>query len=364
MFNQAYDGNYIQIDRKILEENAAAVTAYVKTPVIAVVKFDGYGMTIAEAARAWQKAGASMFAVAESWEALALRQAGITEDILLMAPVADEQTLHEMLENSIILTVCDLENARFYQMNRGGETVRVHVKVDTGMGRFGVRWTDTEQLKALYALEGFSFEGIFSHFGKSFEKEYKLTKLQLDRFLDILKTLQNAGISVGMRHIANSCAALRFPETRLDAVRMGSALVAGLLAPSPVPLKAPHVCKARVVAVKHLKKGDTMGYATVCKAKKDMAAAVVAVGFSVGFGMTGAPDPYPLIDFASYMYHLLQRYLRPTVAVFGDKSLPLVGRVGSQYTLFETAGADIKPGDYVTVRIPLLQYTGKRIFIN
>ena len=364
MFNEAYDGNYIQIDRKILAENAAAVTEYVKTPVIAVVKFNGYGMTIAEAAAAWKKAGAFMFAVAESWEAVALRQAGFTEDILLMAPVADVNTLGQMLENGIILTVDDLENARFYLENKGDAALRVHVKVDTGMGRFGVRWTDTEQLKAIYALEGFAFEGIFSHFGKSFEKEYKLTRQQLDRFLDTLKALEAAGISVGMRHIANSCAALRFPETRLDAVRIGSALVNGLLTSVPVPLKTAHVFKARVVAVKELKKGDTLGYASVCKAKKDMTAAVVTIGFDKGFGMTGAPDPYPLIDFASYMYHLLQRYLKPPFATFDGHTLPMVGRVGSQYTLFEITGANVKPGDYVTFRMPLLQYPGKRIFID
>lgn len=363
MFNNAYDANFLEVSRQVLEQNAKTVADFVGVPVIGVVKFDGYGMTIAEAAKAWQKAGVTMFGVSESWEALALRQAGFTEDILLMAPVADEETLVQLLENQIILTVSDLENARFYQAHRGEAPLRVHVKVDTGMGRFGVRWTDAEQLKAIYALEGFSFEGIFSHFGKSFEKEYKLTKLQLERFLGAVQALSDAGISVGMRHIANSCAALRFPETRLDAVRVGSALVGGLLAPVPVSLAAPHVCKARVVAKKQLKKGDTMGYASVCKAKKDMTAAVVAVGYSVGFGMTGAPDPYPWLDFAVYIYHLLQRYLRPPCASFGGKQLPLIGRVGSQYTLFDATGVEVEPGDYVTVRVPLLQCSAKRRFI-
>lgn len=363
MFSQDYQANYLQIDRKVLEDNARAVTEYVKVPVIAVVKFDGYGMTIAEAAKAWKKAGVTMFGVSESWEALALRQAGVTDDILLMAPVADPAVVRQLLQAGVILTVSDLNTARFYLANKAEETLRVHVKVDTGMGRFGVRWTDTQQLKAIYALEGMAFEGIFSHFGKSFEKEYKLTKLQLDRFLEAVKALEDAGICVGMRHIANSCAALRFPQTRLDAVRVGSALVNGLLASVPIPLKTAHVFKAQVVAVKELKKGDTMGYASVCKAKKDMTAAVVAIGFNMGFGMTGAPDPYPLVDFASYMYHLLQRYLRPPVATFADHTLPMTGRVGSQYTLFDVTGVDIKPGDYVTFRMPLLQYPGKRIFI-
>ena len=364
MFNDQYDGNFVEIKRSALEQNAKTVTEYVGVPVMAVVKFNGYGMGIAEAANAWRKAGVTMFAVSESWEAVALRQAGFTEDILLLAPVADVATFQQMLENKIILTVSDLENARFYQTNRQGELVRVHVKVDTGMGRFGVRWTDTEQLKAIYGLDGFSFEGIFSHFGKSFEKEYKLTKRQLDRFLQAVQALTEAGVSVGMRHIANSCAALRFPETRLDAVRVGSALVGGLLSPVPVKLETPHAIKARVVAVKKLKKGDTMGYATVCKAKKDMTAIVVAVGFSMGFGMTGAPDPYPLRDFASYLYHLLQRYLHPPKAIFGRFYMPLVGRVGSMYTLFDATGAEVKPGDYVTVRTSLLECSSKRIFIE
>lgn len=364
MFNEAYDANYVEVKRGCLERNAKTVVEAVKVPVIAVVKFDGYGMGIGEAARAWQKAGASMFAVSESWEALALRQAGFREDILLLAPVADQETLTALLENNIILTVSDPENARFYQENRGSYTVRAHVKVDTGMGRFGVRWTDTEKLKEIYGLAGFSFEGIFSHFGKSFEKEYKLTKRQLERFMTTLKALEDAGIAVGMRHIANSCAALRFPETWLDAVRVGSALVGSLLCPVPVKLAVPHVIKARVVAKKQLQKGDTLGYATVCKAKKDMTAVVVAVGFSMGFGMTGAPDPYPLLDFAVYLYHLLQRYLRPPAARFGERVLPMVGRVGSMYTLFDATGVEIEPGDYVRVPVSLLQCTSKRIFIE
>ena len=364
MFNEAYDANFVEIKRSVLERNAKTVVEAVKVPVIAVVKFDGYGMGIAEAAKAWQKAGVTMFAVSESWEALALRQAGFTEDILLLSPVADQETLAALLENHIILTVSDPDNCRFYQANRGSHTIRAHVKVDTGMGRFGVRWTDTAKLKEIYSLEGFSFEGIFSHFGKSFEKEYKLTKRQMDRFRTTLKALEDAGISVGMRHIANSTAALRFPETWLDAVRVGSALVGGRLCPVPVKLEVPHVIKARVVAMKRLQKGDTLGYATVCKAKKDMTAAVVAVGFSMGFGMTGAPDPYPLLDFAVYMYHLLQRYLHPPVARFGGKAMPMVGRVGSMYTLFDATGTDIKPGDYVNVPVSLLQCTSKRVFIE
>lgn len=363
MDKREYTGNYVEISTDALARNARAVAQAVKVPVIGVVKFDGYGVTLPVAAKAWQSAGVTMFAVSESWEALALRREGFTEDILLMAPVADCRTLHSLLEQDIILTVGDLENARFYSENRGERTPRVHVKVDTGMGRFGVRAEDIQQLTAIYNVEGLAFAGIFSHFGKSFEESCKLTKRQLDRFLAAVQALENAGIRVGMRHIANSCAALRFPETRLDAVRIGSALVGALLVDVPVKLEKVHTFYAQVVARKTLKKGDTMGYASVCKAKRDMTAIVVAVGQEHGFGITGKPDPYPLRDLIVYLYHLLQGYKNQPKAMWKGQYLPLIGRVGSQYTLFDAEGADVQPGDYVAVRVPLLGCDSRREFV-
>lgn len=360
MENQRYDANFIEISRDILRANAQAVVNAVKVPVIGVLKFDGYFIGITEAAKAWQAAGVSMFAVSESWEALQLRQDGFKEDILLMAPVADEKTLRDLVAADIVLTISDLENARFYQ--RFGAK-RVHVKVDTGMGRFGVDYRDEAQIKAIYALDGFCFEGIYSHFGKAYEKEYKLCKKQMERFEKVLTMLSDAGISVGMRHIASSAAALRFPETWLDGVRVGSALVDGLLCGVPVKLQKAHVCKARVMAVKELQPGDTLGYGSVCKAKRPTKTVVVAVGQETGLGWTGAPEPVPLLDFAVYLYHLLLRYRRPTPVTFNGKVLPMIGRIGTQYTQFDATGVDIKPGDFVQVRIPLISCTAKKIYL-
>lgn len=360
MENQRYDANFIEISREILQTNAKAVVDAVKVPVIGVLKFDGYFIGIAEAAKAWQSAGVTMFAVSESWEALQLRQDGFTEDILLMAPVADEKTLRELVAANIILTVSDLENAKFYQ--RCGAK-RVHVKVDTGMGRFGVDYRDMAQIREIYGLEGFCFEGIYSHFGKAYEKEYKLCKLQMERFVKVLRTLEESGVAVGMRHIASSAAALRFPETWLDAVRVGSALVDGLLCGVPVKLQKAHVCHARVMAVKQLQPGDTLGYGSVCKAKRPTKTIVVAVGQETGLGWTGAPEPVPLKDFAVYLYHLLQRYRRPTPVTFQGKTLPMIGRIGTQYTQYDATGVDVKPGDFVQVRIPLISCTAKKIYL-
>ena len=359
MHNDAYDANYLEVSREILRRNARTVTDYVKTRVIGVLKFDGYFLSIVEAAKAWQTAGVTMFAVSESWEALKLRQAGFTEDILLMAPVVDEKTLKELVEQDIILTVSSLDNARFYQ---AGGAKRVHVKVDTGMGRFGIDYRDFESIRAVYALEGLCFEGIYSHFAKAYEKEYKLCKRQLDLFLNVVQRLTDSGIAVGMRHISSSASALRFPETWLDAVRVGSALVDGLLCPVDVKLEKAHVCRARVMEVKRLEKGDTLGYGAVCKAKRPTKVIVVAVGQETGLGWNGSPEPVPLLDFMVYLYHQLQRYRWPTPVTFGGKVLPMIGRIGTQYTQYDATGVDIKPGDFVEVRIPLISCTAKLIY--
>lgn len=360
MHNEKYDANFLEVNTKILRQNAQAVVDAVKVPVIAVLKFDGCFIGIVEAAKAWQSAGVTMFAVSESWEALELRQAGFAEDILLLAPVADEKTVKELVAQNVILTVTSLDNARFYQ---SCGVTRVHLKVDTGMGRFGIDHRDLQQIKAVYEVEGLKFEGIFSHFAKAYEKEYKLCKLQLERFQKVLQELADDGIPVGMRHIASSAAALRFPETWLDAVRVGSALVDGLLCAVPVKLQKAHVCKARVMAVKELQKGDTLGYGSVCKAKRPTKTIVVAVGQETGLGWTGAPEPVPLLDFGVYLYHLLLRYRNPTPVTFGGKTLPMIGRIGTQYTQYDATGVDVKPGDFVEVRIPLISCTANIHYI-
>ncbi len=339
--------NYLEISRSALRRNAAAVREAVNVPIIGVIKCNGYGVTIYEAAAAWQAAGITMFGVSRPEEALELRRSGFREDILLLCPVADEQTLDEMLENNVVLTISGFDNALFYSTHASTHPIRAHLAIDTGMGRFGIRWSDAEQAKAVYGLSGFSFEGIFSHFSCSFEQEYRGSKLQLERFLHMTQALQNDGYQIGTRHIANSCAALRFPETRLDAVRIGSALVGRLPASTPVKLENVSIFKAQVIDRKRFEAGDTTGYGSYCKLKQQASAVIVALGREDGFGSTAKPDKLRLRDLAVYLLHLFQEWLHPPCVVCNGQKLQVLGRIGNQYTLFDATGTDIKPGDLV-----------------
>lgn len=354
--------NYLEIYRSALCANARTVCEYVDVPVIGVVKCNGYGLSVKTAAEVWVAAGVKLLAVSSPDEALELRKEGFTQDILLLSPIADAETLCGMLENRIILTVTGVRCAEFYCRHSGGAPIHVHVAIDTGMGRFGVKWSDNEQLKAIYNMPCFVFEGVFSHFSKSFEKEYNFTRIQLLRFLSAVNGIINAGFSVGIRHIANSSAALRFPETRLDAVRVGSALIGELNSAVSVKLEKTYCFKAKAVDIKYFDVGDTVGYAAVCKIKRPVKTVIVAVGYENGFGYIKTPFCKGVRGLFSLFARVTLRYLKRSYVTYKDKRLPIVGRIGNQYTLFDAGDCDIKIGDYVTVDVPLLfPHKSKRI---
>lgn len=363
MYRRTVQSNFLEVSRAALRRNAAAVTGAVKVPVIGIIKCHGYGMLIPEAALAWKAAGVTMFGVSRPEEAAELRRCGFTDDILLLAPVSDAETLESMIELGVILTVTSSQNARFYAANSEHTPLRVHVAVNTGMGRFGIRWTDLQQLESVFYLQGLQIEGIFSHFAKSFEPEYCRTKLQLQRFLSVTDTLTASGFQVGMRHIANSGAALRFPETRLDAVRIGSALVGRVSGKLPVKLEPVGIFRGRVVDCRVLRAGDTTGYASVCRVRRDTRVAIVSLGREDGFGLIKTPDNLGLRDFSAYLYHLLRAWRNPMCVFWEGKRLPLVGRIGNQYTLFDATGVNIQPGDYVSWEGDLLVASCERRFV-
>lgn len=354
--------NYIEISKAALDHNAAAITGAVSVPVIGIVKCDGYGVTLAEAAAAWDRAGALMLAVSRPEEAVALRKMGYKKDILLLAPVVEGDTLIEMLKYDVILTVTSFQNAQFYSLYSFGQTPRVHIAIDTGMGRFGIRYTDVNQIQAVYFLAGLRFEGIFSHFSRSFEEKYRYTKQQLERFLLVTDALQAAGFPVGLRHIANTNAALRFPETRLDAVRVGSGLVG--ISRSNLDLVSVKRNYAQVVDCRLLSPGECIGYGGHCVVKKHTKAIVVALGKMDGFGQMTVPEHLRLRNFLSYLRQVMKARYRPPCVTYQGKKLPMLGQVGNQHTLFDATGTDIQPGDMVSWEGSLMTSRSQRTIID
>lgn len=344
---------YLSVSREALAENARTICSYVNQKVIAVVKCDGYGAGLAAAVEAWSACGVESFAVSTPEEAFALCALGCT-DVLLLAPVADVFLARALIEQGVTLTAASTCDAARYADAACGQRVCAHVAVDTGMGRFGVRWDDKTQLCAIYRQSGLTVTGIFSHFSASFEKNCRLTRRQFDRFVQSTRFLEDEGIHVGMRHIANSCAALRFPWTRLDAVRIGSALVGALPCPVPVELTRVGTLHAMVVARRRMHKGDTVGYASVCRLRRDTDVAVVAVGEWVGFGLQSRVDSFCPMSLLRGIHRTMRDYRAGLWVEWHGDRLRVLGSAGTQYTLVDASGTELQTGDFVTAPANLL----------
>lgn len=195
--------------------------------IIAVVKANGYGLGIVEFTKILIDKGIKSFAVATKDEAYILREAGIKEEIILLTPNSNKEDIKKLIDNDIILTLSSKEDAKSIESvgKELNKKIRVHLKIDTGFGRYGFIYSNREEMiETLKPLENIKIEGTYSHFSVSFFDE-KYTKLQFERFINVIEVLKMNEIETGLLHISNSSAFVKFPYMNLNAVRIGSAFL-------------------------------------------------------------------------------------------------------------------------------------------
>src|SRR3954469_2395341 len=230
-----------------------------KVTLFAVVKANAYGHGDVQVARTALRAGAAYLAVAFIDEAIALRKKGITAPILVLgASRPEDVTL--AAEQDITLTVFQQEwLLKAKETLKTNKQVRVHIKVDTGMGRIGVK--TKQELKEVESLirenPCFYLEGIFTHFATADQLDQTYYKQQVTLFNDLLGSLQQRPDIV---HCSNSAASLRFPESYFNGVRMGISMYG--LSPSleivsvlPFPLREAFSLQTKLIHVKQMKQG-------------------------------------------------------------------------------------------------------------
>ena len=251
--------------------------------VIAVVKADGYGHGAEEIARTAIESGVHLLAVATPDEALALRRAGIDRDILVMGAVPPAFVPVAQREN-IIVTALSLEWIETAQQAAGpGQPLRVHLKVDTGMGRLGVQPEEAETAYAKLASSPFSFDGIFTHFAAADEQDTALFDRQAERMNGVLKRLPE-GVMV---HVSNSAAALMHPSVACDAVRIGISLYGIAPSPfvgehSPIALEPALSLETEIVHVKKVQPGATISYGATYQSEGEEWIATLPIGYADG----------------------------------------------------------------------------------
>lgn len=345
---------WITVSRSALRHNFAAVQSLLaesKPPpqIIAVVKANAFGHGAGETARLFEEAGADFFAVTTPQEAMELRGGGISGRILVFVPPLPQQ-IDMLLEADCDLTVCDQAGltAIAEAADRLGKKAAVHLKVDTGMGRLGVLPAPALALATVLNMETrLHFAGIYTHFARALENDEAPTRKQFAEFRFLLDKLEAVGINPGLRHCANSAAMVRFPEMRLDAVRPGTILYGqypSAAVPRTLDLQETWRMSVRIVSVKQVPAGSTIGYGGEFVTRRPTLLAVLPIGYADGFSVAPAS--------ASKGLRGLKALLRPQAlsVTVGGKKAPILGRVSMQICCADVTDIPgVEVGDVVTV---------------
>lgn len=282
------------IDTGALTRNLEKLRHYTSARIIAVVKGGGYGLGLAPYAQWLTAQGVDMLAVSSAAEAAALRDAGITADVLMLSSTALPEEVSALLARNVILTVGSFDAAHTVSAvaAQQGVTARVHIKLDTGMGRCGFLPGDVREAAALLRfLPALRVEGVFTHFADAANR--RRTARQYRRFTAGVRILRTAGIDPGLRHVCASTAFLRYPEMHLDAVRLGSALLGRLSVPDTLGLEKVGWLETRVAELKTLPAGWPVGYTGAYRTRRETRLALLPVGYTSGRRDGGAQRSAP-----------------------------------------------------------------------
>lgn len=307
-----------------------------QSQVMAVIKADGYGHGAAKIAQTLLDNGADCFAVAVLDEAIELRNAGFLVPIFILGYTQPERAA-EVVKYDLEQSVYSFEAAKALSAEAiaQGKTAKLHIKVDTGMGRIGFKADDeaVDIIRSIHALPGINIKGIFTHFAVADEADKSYTELQFKKFRWICDNLEEKGIKIEIKHCGNSAAIIDLPEMHLDMVRAGIMLYG--LAPSKavklnkLVLKEVMSLKVKISHVKELEPGQSVSYGRRFVAERRSKIASLPIGYADGYTrlLTGKAE-----------------------ALVKGKRVPVVGSICMDQCMIDVTGIeDIAVGEEVVL---------------
>ncbi len=273
-----------------LYSNIHAIESFTggKPKLCLAVKADGYGHGAVGIAKAAVKAGVDWLAVVTPGEAIELRQAGITAKVLLLGLVSSEHCVH-MVEHNISAVVSDknLIHAYAAAAKTAGAPARIHLKIDTGMGRIGCTPEQAPSLAELIAdTPGVELEGVCSHFPVADSADRRYTEEQVRRFNHCLEKIRKRGIETGIVHLANSAGFERFAESWFDMIRVGIAAygyTGGPAADQSLQLSPVMELRAPVSFLKRVPAGTPLSYGHTFTTSRDTVIGTISAGYADGY---------------------------------------------------------------------------------
>ena len=296
------------------------------TLFMAVVKADAYGHGIVQVASNALREGAAWLAVARTDEGIILRQAGIRAPILVLG-AASGLEIRDGVRNGLTLTVTDPRMIHAVQRHadQNGCTGYVHIKVDTGMGRIGLRTQEEMQEMQAAAQEcpAVVVTGVYTHFADADGASDGYTIMQMNRFKALTAELPRHIL----RHCANSAAIHRYPDAAMDMVRAGISMYGYPPVPTSLPLKPVLDWRTAVTYVKTLHSGESLSYGCTYTAQKDVKVATAACGYGDGYHRCASGCAEVIIQ---------------------GRRCPVIGRICMDQMMVDVSEVeDVEPGDEV-----------------
>lgn len=327
MTHMALMGNHRVIDLDILRNNVKAIRASVPegAQLMAVVKADAYGHGAPQVAKAALEAGASQLAVAICLEGIRLRESGITAPILVLG-AADPREAEIAEKYDLTLSAGSPECIR--QLGQSGFKVKLHLKLDTGMGRIGVCSAEAvdECMNILSQYSNLCLTGTFTHFADCDGEAPDYTMMQFSRFKEMISHMPSEIV----RHCANSAAIHRLmPDAAFNMVRMGISLYGYPPVKTDCAVKPFMQWKTRITHLKTVNPGDYVSYGCTWQAKKETKVATFACGYGDG-------------------YH--RRATGKACVLIHGKKVPVIGRICMDQMMCDVSEIDdVAIGDTVTL---------------
>ena len=280
---------WAEIDLDAIAFNAAGLKARAggKAELMVTVKANAYGHGAVQVARAALEGGATRLAVHRTLEGVQLRQAGITAPILIMGYTLPAESEHIVHWNLTPTVNSQPQAEALSAAVARGKSLPVHIKVDTGMSRYGLLPDEVvDFVRFLSGLPGLALEGLYTHHAVADLADKTFTHRQFSIYMDVVKQLEAAGFTFPLKHVSNSATTLDLPEMALDMVRCGIALYG--LHPSDemepaIPLRPALTLKSRVARVRTLPSGASISYGRTYTTDRPTRVALVPVGYGDGY---------------------------------------------------------------------------------
>jgi len=330
-----HPGTFVEIDLGAIRWNLEQIQRKVSpAQIMAAVKADAYGHGLTKVAELAVAHGVKHFGVARPEEGIQLRQHGITAPILVFGGFF-EHSIEHLLQHNLELTLFDVLRARALS-DRAKDTnqvAKVHIKVDTGMGRVGVPWQQAvDFITKVQKLRNMDIVAIYTHFAASDNEDKTFAKTQLQRFQSVIGGLEKEGIRVPLKHAANSGAILDMPASYFDMVRPGVTLYGyypSLETSESIQLKPAMRVKSCVIATKQVPAETPISYNMTYHTKQKTEIATVSIGYGDGYNRM-------LSNNADVLIH--------------GRRYPVVGRVCmDQITVDVGPESQVKVGDEVVL---------------